>query len=104
MSPSISVTEESLETMKEERDRIIDRDLKSPASPAFENARLSAATGNNYGYLNTNISPSKVHLMQQLNIGGIGDQSVQIYDSSGLRFKVNETNLFHEIKSAKLSN
>ena len=42
--------------------------------------------------------------MQQLNIGGIGDQSVQIYDSSGLRFKVNETNLFHEIKSAKLSN
>ena len=52
MSPSISVTEESLETMKEERDRIIDRDLKSPASPAFENARLSAATGNNYGHLN----------------------------------------------------
>ena len=42
--------------------------------------------------------------MQQLNIGGIGDQSVQIYDSSGLRFKVNETNLFHEIKSAKQSN
>ena len=52
MSPSISVTEESIETMKEERDRIIDRDLKSPASPTFENARLSAATGNNYGHLN----------------------------------------------------
>ena len=98
MSPTISVTEESLEKFREERDRV---DLKSPASPTFENARLSAATGHNYGHLNTNTSPSKVHLMQQLNIGGIGDRSVQIYDSSGLRFKVNETDLFHEIRSAK---
>ena len=71
MSPSLSVTDESAEAI--EKDTKFERELKSPTSPAFENARLSAATGNNYGYLNNNISPSKVHLMQQLNIGGIGD-------------------------------
>ena len=102
MSPSLSVTEESVEALGPESK--LDRELKSPTSPTFENARLSAATGNNYGYLNNNISPSKVHLMQQLNIDGIGDQSVHIYDSGGLRFKVNETDLYHEIRSAKQAN
>ena len=42
--------------------------------------------------------------MQQLNIDGIGDRGVQIYDTGGLKFKVNEYDLLTDIRSAKKTN
>ena len=42
--------------------------------------------------------------MQQLNIDGIGDRGVQIYDTGGLKFKVNDNDLMTDIRSAKKTN
>ena len=42
--------------------------------------------------------------MQQLNIDGIGDRGVQIYDTGGLKFKVNDTDVITDIRSAKKTN
>ena len=42
--------------------------------------------------------------MQQLNIDGIGDAGVQIYDTSGLKFKVKDSDLTTDIRSAKKVN
>ena len=42
--------------------------------------------------------------MQQLNIDGIGDAGVQIYDTSGLKFKVKDSDLITDIRSAKKVN
>ena len=42
--------------------------------------------------------------MQQLNIDGIGDAGVKIYDTGGLKFKVKDSDLVQEIRSAKKVN
>ena len=49
-----------------------------PSSPAFNNAKLSANTANEFiaGLSPGTTNKSKAHLMQQLNIDGIGNAGV----------------------------
>ena len=78
-----------------------------PSSPAFKNQTLLAATKDEY-FHEAQASPtrtqSKAMLLQQLNIDGVGGQGVKIYNSGGIKFKVKDTDITHEVIAAKKAN